>query len=87
MNRYEEKMRGVNEANAARAELYGTLSQLKEQLNYAKRFDRAMERGQQRIVKFKDEKPVAFAAGVVAVAAVSGGAVWAIVRSVVRNVK
>lgn len=87
MNRYEEKRRGVAEANVAREELYATLGQLKEQLNYAKRFDRAVARGQRRISEVKAERPLVFVAGVTAVAAVAGGAVWAIVRCVTRSVK
>lgn len=75
---------GVLEAQRARAELYDTLGQLRERLDYAQRMDDSMERTRRRIARTKRENPLGFAVGVAAVAAVAGLAVWGIARRVAR---
>jgi len=76
---------GVVEAERARTELYDTLGQLRERLDYAKRIDIATERMRRRIARGKHENPLLFAAGVAGVAATVGLAVWGIARKVARS--
>ncbi|MGO2139685.1 MAG: DUF3618 domain-containing protein [Leucobacter sp.] len=85
MNPQEQRRLGVAEAEVARAELYDTLGQLSERLNYAKRIDDATERVGQRIREQKRERPLAFIAGVVGVAATAGVIVWGIAKRASRN--
>lgn len=75
---------GVVEAERARAELYDTLSQLRDRLDYAQRIDDALERGRRRLVRVRLERPIAFAAGVASVAAVAGLVVWGVAQKVSR---
>jgi len=75
---------GVQKAQSARAELYDTLGQLRERLDYAKRIDNAMERAKQRVSDFGRENPVGFASGVAGVAIAAGLAVWGATRLVLR---
>lgn len=70
------KRQGVEEADAVRAELYATLSQLSDRLNYAQRFDDAVTRTGDRIREEKEEHPLSFALGVAGVAAAVGTLVW-----------
>lgn len=85
MNRQNERERGVAQAQVARAELYDTLGQLRNRLDYAQRIDDATERLMDRATEQKRERPLVFAAGVVAVAAVAGTVVWAVARGIARN--
>lgn len=78
---------GVQAADRARTELYETLGQLRERLDYAKRFDDAMDRAGERIAREKQENPVGFMVGVAAVATAAGVAVWGIVRLIARAVE
>lgn len=78
---------GITAAKQARVELYDTLGQLRERLDYAKRFDNAMDRAGRRIAREKRENPIGFTAGVVAVASVAGLAVWGVVRLIARGVE
>lgn len=76
---------GIAEAEVARAELYETLGQLRENLNYAKRFDQATDRFVDRVEEERRERPEVFIAGVVAVAATAGVVVWAVARGIVKR--
>lgn len=87
MNASNSKAQGIADAENARDELYGTLAQLKERLNYAKRFDQAAERAEVRVQIVREERPLVFIAGVVAVAAVAGTVVWAVASRVARSAK
>jgi hypothetical protein len=58
-----EKQQGVADAAVARAELYDTLSQLKDRLNYAQRVDDAVDEAKLRIAEQKRRNPLGFAAG------------------------
>lgn len=80
-----EKQQGMADAALARAELYGTLSQLKVQLNYAQRVDDAVADAKLRIAEEKQRNPLAFAAGVAGVAAAAGAAVWGIASIVAKR--
>ncbi|GAA1574651.1 hypothetical protein ACIFOC_02910 [Leucobacter aridicollis] len=85
MNSQDRKQLGIAEADAARAELYDTLGQLSDRLNYAKRIDDATQRVGLRIREERTERPLVFVAGVVAVAATAGVIVWAIAKRAGRN--
>lgn len=85
MNRREERVRGIADAAIARAELYDTLGQLRDRLNYAKRIDDATARLADRVEEERRERPLVFAAGAAAVAAAAGGIVWAIARGVSKR--
>lgn len=75
---------GIGEAQRAREELYDTLGQLRERLDYAQRIDDAMDRASRRIAAEKRENPLGFALGVAAVAGAVGLAAWGVARLVVR---
>lgn len=75
---------GTFEAQRARAELYDTLGQLRERMDYARRIDESMERTRRRIVRGKSENPLGFVLGVAGVAGVAGLAVWGVARRVAR---
>lgn len=85
MNAQNERARGIADAEAARAELYDTLSQLKVQLNYAKRIDDAVDDTKHRIAEVKRRKPLAFAAGVAGAAAIVGAVVWGIASAIANR--
>lgn len=76
---------GVNEADLARVELYDTLAQLRDRLNYAQRIDNAVDDAKLRLAETRRSKPLAFAAGCVGVATLAGLAAWGIARRVSRN--
>lgn len=82
-----EKQQGVADAAAARAELYDTLSQLKDRLNYAQRVDDAVDEAKLRIAEQKRRNPLGFAAGVAGVAAVAGLVVWGVASAVARRLR
>lgn len=75
---------GVAAAERARTELYDTLGQLRERLDYAQRIDDALDETCERIGRKKRENPLGFGLGVAAVAAVAGLAVWGVTRAVIR---
>ncbi|MGK0715264.1 DUF3618 domain-containing protein [Leucobacter sp. W1153] len=75
---------GVQTAQLARAELYDTLGQLRERLDYAQRIDDKLARTKQRIADVSQENPGGFAAGVAGVAIAAGFAVWGAARLVLR---
>ncbi|MBP6685896.1 MAG: hypothetical protein KA158_10790 [Leucobacter sp.] len=87
MNPQEQRAVGIAEAEVARAELYDTLGQLSNRLNYAKRIDEATERVGVRIREERRERPLVFIAGVVVVAAAAGAVVWAVARRAGRNLR
>jgi len=69
---------GVGEAQRARAELYDTLGQLRERLDYAQRIDDSLSRLKHRVSAERRENPVGFAIGVTAASAVVGLAAWGV---------
>lgn len=75
---------GVREADLARAELYDTLAQLRDRLDYAQRIDDAVDRTARRIADEKRENPLGFAVGVGVAAAAVGAAVWGAARLIMR---
>ena len=75
---------GILEAQRARVELYDTLGQLRERLDYAQRIDDSLERTRRRIVRSKSENPLGFVLGVAAAAGVAGLVVWGVARRVAR---
>ncbi|GAA1611815.1 hypothetical protein [Leucobacter chromiireducens] len=77
-----DRQQGVADAQAARTELYDTLTQLQGRLNYAQRIDDSVANAKRRIVAEKERNPLAFVAGVAGVAVVAGLVVWGIARSV-----
>lgn len=81
----EEKLKGVADAKLARAELYSTLTQLKDRLNYAQRVDNAVAEAKRRITEEKRSNPLGFAAGVAGVASIAGLAAWGIASAVAKR--
>lgn len=82
-----EKQQGIADAAKARAELYGTLSQLKDRLNYAQRIDDAVDDARHKIAEQKRQNPVAFVVGVAGAAAVAGAIVWGIASVVAKRLR
>lgn len=78
---------GVLDAEIARAELYDTLGQLRDRLNYAQRFDDATERLVDRIQEEKETRPLVFATGVVVAAAAVGAVVWAVATGIAKRIR
>lgn len=81
----EDPHLGVVKADVARAELYDTLSQLRDRLNFAERIDNRVDRARRRIAAEQLENPVRYALGVAAVAATIGVTVWGVARVVMRK--
>ena len=77
----------VSEADQARADLYDTLSQLRDRLDYAQRIDDRVELAKRGIAQQKQENPWAFAAGVAVVAVGAGFAAWAVTRKIIELFK
>lgn len=75
---------GVLEADLARVELYDTLAQLRDRLDYAQRLDDGLVRTKRRIAVEKRENPLVFGVAVVGTAVVCGVVVWAVARKVMR---
>lgn len=75
---------GVEAAELARDELYDTLAQLRERLDYAQRIDDAVSRTRHRIREERRENPVGFALGVAVVAAAAGAVAWGATRLIRR---
>jgi len=80
----EERQAGIAQAAKARTELYDTLAQLRDRLDYAQRVDDSIARAKRRIAAEKRENPLGFAAAAIGVAAVGGLVVWGIARRVAR---
>ncbi|MFC5337032.1 hypothetical protein [Leucobacter denitrificans] len=83
----KSKAQGIIEAELARADLYDTLGQLRDRLNYAQRFDDAVDRVGVRIQEVKEERPAVFAAGVVVAAAAVGAVVWAVASGIAKRIR
>lgn len=77
---------GLLQAQQAREELYDTLGQLRERLDFAQRIDNRVARARRRIAQEKRENPVGFAARVVVVASVAGLAVWGVARLIAKSI-
>ncbi|WP_341933208.1 hypothetical protein MRBLWO14_002214 [Microbacterium sp. LWO14-1.2] len=76
---------GIADAReSARAELKAALAAIEVKGNFPRRIDKASKRAVAKARVFADRNPVAAVAAAVAVAAVVGGAVWAIARAVSR---
>lgn len=75
---------GITAAQHAREELYDTLAQLRDRLDYAQRVDDAVDRASRRIAAERRENPLGFALGVAAVAGAVGLAAWGVARWVMR---
>lgn len=82
---HEERQRGIADAAAARTELYDTLGQLQNRLNYAQRVDDAIDDARGRLAAQREQKPATFVAGAVGVAALVGVTVWGIARVVMKR--
>lgn len=80
-----EKQQGVVAAAQARAELYDTLAQLKDRLNYAQRVDDAVNDMKHRVAEQKRRNPLAFAIGVAGAAAIVGLGVWTVTSAVIKR--
>lgn len=80
----EERQRGVAEADRARAELYESLAQLRDRLDYAQRIDDSLARTKRRIAAEKRENPLIFGAAVAGAAAACGLVVWAVASKVMK---
>ncbi len=78
---------GIAVAEHARDELYDTLGQLRDRLDYAQRVDDAVDRTSARISAAKRENPIGFAVGVAVTAVTVGVAAWGIARLVARAFK
>ena len=81
----EEAQVGVENADYVRAELYDTLGQLRDRLNFAQRIDNRIDRARVKVSAMQLENPVKYAACVAGVAATVGVAVWGIANSIVRR--
>ena len=77
---------GIAEAAAARADLYDTLTQLTDRLNYAQRVDNALARAKANVTRVRSERPWAFAAAAAGAAAAVGVAVWGVAATIARKV-
>lgn len=84
---HNDKARGILQAQLARAELYDTLGQLRNRLDYAQRIDDASERLMRRVDEQRRERPLAFAAGVLAVSAAAGTVVWMVARGIAGRIR
>lgn len=85
MKRQNERAQGIAQAQIARAELYDTLGQLRNRLDYAQRIDDATERLVGRVEEQRRERPLVFAAGVAAAATLAGTVVWAVARGIAKK--
>ncbi len=75
---------GVRAAQQARAELYDTLGQLRERLDYAQRIDDQVARTRQQLAALRRQRPLGFAAGAAGVAVAAGLVVWGMTRKIIR---
>lgn len=76
---------GLSEAARARSELYTTLGQLRERLDYAQRIDDSVERAKARLAEGRRKNPTGYAIGAVALAVGIGAVVWVVARKVVNR--
>lgn len=69
---------------SARAELKAALAAIEVKGNIPRRVEKASVRGAAKARAFADRNPIGAVAGVVAAAAVIGGAVWVLARALSR---
>lgn len=69
---------------SARAELKAALAAIEVKGNIPRRVEKASIRGAAKARAFADRNPIGAVAGVVAAAAVIGGAVWVLARALSR---
>ncbi|ALX65814.1 hypothetical protein [Microbacterium sp. XT11] len=69
---------------AARAELKAALAAIEVKANFPRRIEKASMRAAAKARRFADDNPVGAIAAAVGLAAVVGGAVWAIARAIAR---
>lgn len=81
------KAEGLRAAEEARSELYDTLTQLSDRLNYAKRFDAAVDRTQVRLKEEQKENPLGFALAVAGVAVAVGLVTWTVASKIVTKLR
>lgn len=82
MNSRKDKL---SETQAARADLYETFAQLSDRLNYAKRFDEAVEYRTAQLKKVKQNNPATFAVAVIGVAGAAGAVTWVIASKIFQR--
>jgi len=69
---------------SARAELKAALAAIEVKGNFPRRIEKAAVRGVAKARVYADRNPVGAVAAVVGAAALAGGLVWAIARSIAR---
>ncbi|MEU4014615.1 MULTISPECIES: hypothetical protein [unclassified Microbacterium] len=74
----------VDPVASARAELKAALAAIEVKGNIPRRIEKASVRGAAKARVFADRNPIGAIAAAVGVAAVVGGAVWAIARAIAR---
>lgn len=74
----------VDPVASARAELKAALAAIEVRGNFPRRIEKASARGVVRARAFAHRNPLGAGAAVIGVAAVVGGAVWAIARAISR---
>lgn len=74
----------VDPVASARAELKAALAAIEVKGNIPRRVEKASVRGAAKARRFADRNPIGAVAAAVGIAAVVGGAVWAIARAVAR---
>lgn len=74
----------VDPVASARAELKAALAAIEVKGNIPRRVEKASVRGAAKARQFADRNPIGAVAAAVGIAAVVGGAVWAIARAVAR---
>lgn len=84
MSDTQQQTPGVAAAERARAELYDTLGQLRDRLDYAQRIDDSVGRAKRRAADFKRSNPPMFAAAVAGAALAAGLAVYGAACRVLR---
>lgn len=80
-----DRRKGVEDAARARAEVYETLEQLQQNLNFARRIDDAVDDAKARIARKRAIDPVGFAAVAAGIAVAAGLAVWGVAAAVARR--
>lgn len=79
-----EKLARETETARARAEVTETLNHVIDKLNFSRRIDQKVGEWQRKIDHTRRTQPAVFVAGVVGAAAITGLAVWGVVRYVMK---